>query len=306
MPHGTVLDCARCKAGDHSGHEKDGERRCLNDNAFNSDCQCTLGPVIAALKVRILQPCGGYYCSEEHGHIDCEARTVELPTDDEIFQADPAFDGWWTAFKEAQGIKDDNAIRIFMGARVFARCAWLAATRDKKRAPNCPVCGAAPLTLCAPGCTYAEQMNALAASTLEGLTDEQLRVVTARANEGHVWNSPNERAGGASPVGYPRCIYCGCDTSQAERACVRNPAAEIDVEAWNRKYGKSRDGISLRLRFEILKRDNFTCQYCGRSAPSVALHIDHKKPVSKGGDNRPENLAAACLDCNIGKHDSGL
>jgi hypothetical protein len=55
---------------------------------------------------------------------------------------------------------------------------------DRRQAPNCPVCGAAPLTLCAPGCTYIEQMNELAASTLEGLTDEEKRVVTERVTFG--------------------------------------------------------------------------------------------------------------------------
>jgi hypothetical protein len=55
---------------------------------------------------------------------------------------------------------------------------------ETKRTPNCPVCGAAPLTLCAPGCNYIEQLNELAASTLEGLTDEERRIVTQRVTFG--------------------------------------------------------------------------------------------------------------------------
>lgn len=54
-------------------------------------------------------------------------------------------------------------------------------------------------------------------------------------------------------------------------------------------------------RFCILKRDNFRCQYCGRPAPEVSLEVDHIVPVSKGGDNNPENLITACSDCNLGK-----
>jgi len=30
----------------------------------------------------------------------------------------------------------------------------------------------------------------------------------------------------------------------------------------------TRTGIGARLRFEILKRDNFRCQYCGAAAPN--------------------------------------
>lgn len=54
-------------------------------------------------------------------------------------------------------------------------------------------------------------------------------------------------------------------------------------------------------RFEIFKRDNFTCQYCGSSAPSVVLHIDHISPRSKGGEDSFLNLVTSCWECNIGK-----
>lgn len=64
-----------------------------------------------------------------------------------------------------------------------------------------------------------------------------------------------------------------------------------------------RKSLSKKLRFEILKRDNFTCQYCGRAAPEVKLHVDHIKPVAKGGTNHHANLIAACIDCNYGKSD---
>ncbi|MDQ1591709.1 MAG: hypothetical protein QOG71_2336 [Pyrinomonadaceae bacterium] len=66
----------------------------------------------------------------------------------------------------------------------------------------------------------------------------------------------------------------------------------------------SRRSIGLRFRFRILKRDSFTCQYCGRAAPKVELHVDHVIPVSKGGSYEPTNLVTACVECNLGKHDS--
>lgn len=59
--------------------------------------------------------------------------------------------------------------------------------------------------------------------------------------------------------------------------------------------------VSKRLRFEILRRDNHTCRYCGRSAPEVPLRVDHIVPVALGGTDGPENLVAACHDCNSGK-----
>lgn len=68
----------------------------------------------------------------------------------------------------------------------------------------------------------------------------------------------------------------------------------------SREYKKKR---RLKLRFTILQRDNFTCQYCGRKAPDVVLHLDHIFPNSKGGLLVEENLITACSDCNIGKQD---
>jgi hypothetical protein len=59
--------------------------------------------------------------------------------------------------------------------------------------------------------------------------------------------------------------------------------------------------VSKRLRFEVLRRDNHTCRYCGRTAPEVKLTIDHVVPEALGGRTEPANLAAACGDCNSGK-----
>lgn len=60
---------------------------------------------------------------------------------------------------------------------------------------------------------------------------------------------------------------------------------------------------SLRLRYEVLKRDRFTCK-CGRSPakdPRIELHIDHIIPWSTGGDTVLHNLQVLCSICNVGK-----
>jgi hypothetical protein len=60
------------------------------------------------------------------------------------------------------------------------------------------------------------------------------------------------------------------------------------------------------MRFEVFKRDSFTCQYCSAKPPRVPLEIDHINPVSKGGKNNIDNLITACFDCNRGKSDKKL
>lgn len=63
----------------------------------------------------------------------------------------------------------------------------------------------------------------------------------------------------------------------------------------------SRKEVSPRTRFEVFKRDKFTCQYCGRKAPEVVLNCDHIQPVSQGGGNDILNLLTSCQACNGGK-----
>lgn len=59
--------------------------------------------------------------------------------------------------------------------------------------------------------------------------------------------------------------------------------------------------VSRALRFEILRRDQHTCTYCGAKAPDVKLHVDHVIPESLGGSDLPTNLTTACEECNGGK-----
>jgi 5-methylcytosine-specific restriction endonuclease McrA len=58
---------------------------------------------------------------------------------------------------------------------------------------------------------------------------------------------------------------------------------------------RPRPRVSLCKR-EVLRRDDFTCQYCGRK--SHHLTIDHVMPRHMGGKHTWKNLVAACAPCN--------
>lgn len=62
-----------------------------------------------------------------------------------------------------------------------------------------------------------------------------------------------------------------------------------------RMIKRPRPRVRLTKR-EVLRRDNYTCQYCGRRAPY--LTIDHIIPRRLGGDHSWENLVTACPPCN--------
>lgn len=57
--------------------------------------------------------------------------------------------------------------------------------------------------------------------------------------------------------------------------------------------------VTKRTRFEVLRRDNYTCRYC--HATDSPLTVDHVMPVALGGGDDPANLVTACRDCNAGK-----
>ena len=58
-------------------------------------------------------------------------------------------------------------------------------------------------------------------------------------------------------------------------------------------------GISLS-RHNLMRRDNFECQYCGATRN---LTLDHVLPRSRGGDSGWTNLLTACSRCNHKKGD---
>ena len=60
-----------------------------------------------------------------------------------------------------------------------------------------------------------------------------------------------------------------------------------------------------KLRFEVFKRDNFTCRYCGRNVKEdkIKLNTDHIIPRSMGGKDTYENIVTSCEECNQGKGD---
>lgn len=59
--------------------------------------------------------------------------------------------------------------------------------------------------------------------------------------------------------------------------------------------------VTKRLRFEILRRDNHTCQSCGAKPSDAELVVDHVIPVALGGSDEPANLQTLCAPCNSGK-----
>ena len=54
--------------------------------------------------------------------------------------------------------------------------------------------------------------------------------------------------------------------------------------------------------FDIFQRDEFRCQYCGKTPKDgIKLIVEHIYPVSKGGGADSFNLITSCERCNANK-----
>ena len=83
---------------------------------------------------------------------------------------------------------------------------------------------------------------------------------------------------------------------------VRSPSTSFQVptviRVLNMVKRKTRKHVSFSKK-NILRRDNFTCQYCGgRDHP---LTVDHVIPKSRGGKTDWTNVVVACKPCNMKK-----
>ena len=62
--------------------------------------------------------------------------------------------------------------------------------------------------------------------------------------------------------------------------------------------------ISGKVRAQVRERAQNACEYCRLhqdDSPLAALHVEHVIPKVHGGSDDVENLALACVDCNLHK-----
>ena len=104
---------------------------------------------------------------------------------------------------------------------------------------------------------------------------------------------PEARASGSS------WIYL--DTNEKKKLWLTN-----HIEQQVKENDPKSRSIPTGLRFDVLMRDNFTCQYCGKSRekyPELEIEVDHKTPWRIVKEHKLDNLQVLCWDCNRGKSD---
>ena len=84
--------------------------------------------------------------------------------------------------------------------------------------------------------------------------------------------------------------------------CVRTPSKSFAIPTVVRVlkmvHRNRKNGIAFSKK-NILRRDDYTCQYCGAS--NHPLTVDHVMPKSRGGKTSWTNVVVACKSCNLKK-----
>lgn len=96
------------------------------------------------------------------------------------------------------------------------------------------------------------------------------------------------------------------DTQEKVDEATNELNPKVDLKESINIIHKTKRNINHRLRFVVMRRDNFKCMICGKSPatdPTITLHIDHIKAWVNGGETVLENLQTLCSVCNIGKSD---
>lgn len=83
---------------------------------------------------------------------------------------------------------------------------------------------------------------------------------------------------------------------------IRTPSSSYPLPAVIRILKMVKRNRRRQVAFSkknILRRDNYTCQYCGISKHPMT--VDHVLPKSRGGKTDWENVVVACKPCNLKK-----
>lgn len=78
----------------------------------------------------------------------------------------------------------------------------------------------------------------------------------------------------------------------------KNPTSGGGLKMRARNYGKGVGKVGLHHK-NVVKGRSLHCRNCGKGVSGSNAHVDHKKPLSKGGSNAAGNLRVLCSSCNL-------
>ncbi|MCX6748036.1 MAG: HNH endonuclease [Candidatus Pacearchaeota archaeon] len=90
-------------------------------------------------------------------------------------------------------------------------------------------------------------------------------------------------------------VELGEDTSGILNQLQNAVSTQLRLHSGNKE--KRKRDLTKSIKIEVLKRDNYVCQECGKGK-SEGLHVHHITPHSLGGTDEMDNLITLCRSCN--------
>jgi hypothetical protein len=84
------------------------------------------------------------------------------------------------------------------------------------------------------------------------------------------------------------------------------PSSDTCDEAEFEETKPTRKSWTYATRNRVWNKYDRRCYICHQPLHNCTgefMHLDHRQPISKGGPDTEENLAACCVICNLEKHD---
>ena len=101
------------------------------------------------------------------------------------------------------------------------------------------------------------------------------------------------------PSAYPEAIPVAIDEMQCTVFGHICPVV-FSAEGFTETSQRRRAGryIPFRTKMRVVRRDNHTCQHCGKHLKDDEIEFDHIIPLAKGGSSDEQNVRLTCHDCN--------
>lgn len=111
---------------------------------------------------------------------------------------------------------------------------------------------------------------------------------------------------------YKACKICGDEfyttPCRSERECCSDECATEaqrvtpkDLAGYRHRAVVEGDDIRETIP-QMMSQQSAECVYCGRDLEDTEYHVDHKTPLSRGGEHTHENTHLTCAECNHRKY----
>ena len=110
----------------------------------------------------------------------------------------------------------------------------------------------------------------------------------------------NDASGNFYGTGFMLCVLCADYVANVYTHMVSDKFATWKIKTPKSKRGdrSTRKPLSQSIKTSVLECDMYRCVSCGTHKE---LTVDHKLPLSKGGDDALSNLQTLCRTCNTSK-----